>query len=411
MKVLNPHLIHAILSEPWAISEEAAHGLSPLVANIFDPRFEFEAGEAIKPELIVVGAGPSLGAIVAAETASRTKSKAIQVITISGSLTKRSQYCGPAGMEQIGSWIKDADNNGQVDGILLKLDTPGGTVNGTEELGNVIKNTKKPIVAFVDDLCASAGYWLASNCDEIIANNTTADIGSIGVLMSFADMQPAYERLGVKFHTITAPQSTEKVKWFQKLQAGDYEDYKNNILKPLAQKFIDTVKANRPNFDETVHGNGSMFHAKDLVGTLVDSIASFEAALSRVAELANSSSNSNSAKTKSMKFPKLAKAAGVEAFESADGSISLNEELAQAVETALEQSEQNASNLQSQLDARADQSTRIQELEAQVAELEKKPGAKTATIEKESDGDDASVSSKGDFMSRMASLTGELKKK
>lgn len=406
MKVLNPHLIHAILSEPWAISEEAAHGLAPIVANIFDPRFEFEAAEPIKPQLIVVGAGPTAGAIVAAAQSSKNAtSKAIQVITVSGSLTKRSQFCGPAGMEQIGAWIKEADSNGQVDGILLKLETPGGTVNGTEELGNIIKNTKKPIVAFVDDLCASAGYWLASGCDEIIANNSTADIGSIGVLMSFADMQPAYERLGVKFHTITAPQSTEKVKWFQKLQTGDYEEYKENVLKPLAQKFIDWVAANRPGFDEEKHGKGAMFHAKDLVGTLIDSIATFEAALSRVAELAHSSnSQSNSAKTKSMKFPKLAKAAGVEAFESADGSISLNEELAQAVETALEQSEQNASNLQSQLDARADQSTRITELEAEVAQLKKKPGAESANIDKEADGDAGNSSAGETFWDRYARL-------
>jgi len=184
----------------------------------------------------------------------------------------------------------------------------------------------------------SAAYWLACNADEIIANNSTAIVGSIGVLMSFADVQPMYEAQGIKFHKILAPQSKDKTAMYDKLRSGDYEQYKNEVLKPLADKFISVVMDNRPNLEDSKHFTGKTFFAKDTVGELIDSIGSLEFAISRAAQLSElSASNSNQiqSKIKIMEYPNLAQASGVESFESIDNTVTLTAEMAEAVEIAL----------------------------------------------------------------------------
>src|SRR5690606_28406442 len=69
-----------------------------------------------------------------------------------------------------------------ISGIVLSIDTPGGVVNGVNELANAIRGARsqKRIVAYVGGMAASAGYWLASQASEIVIEETAA-LGSIGV--------------------------------------------------------------------------------------------------------------------------------------------------------------------------------------------------------------------------------------
>lgn len=384
--MINYSLIKSILSEVWAIDEQSIEMMMPMIDGLFNPLMAFEPGKPILPEARV-GSPNSSGS-----------SRSVNVITISGSLTKDDQFCGPAGMATIGNWIREADASENVDSIVLRIDSPGGTVAGTEELGNIIKNTKKPIVAFIEDLGCSAAYWLACNADEIIANNSTAIVGSIGVLMSFADVQPMWEAKGVKFHKVTAPQSEEKTSMFDKLKAGDYAEYKNEVLKPLAEKFIGVVTGNRPGIDEKKYCTGKTFFAKDVVGDLIDSIGTLDQAIQRAANLSVQSpsiaAEENTTQTKffNMKYPKLAKAAGVESFEAIDDTIDLTAEMAEAVETALTAAETAVTDLAARTaelatseQAVADANTTIDDLTARIAELETGPGASTATAIAEGD--------------------------
>lgn len=420
--MVHPHLISAILNEPWAISEESALAFSQILSNIFNPNIAFEPGTPTLPSLHAVASPAAATPAKAGMVSGGPATYQIQVINITGPLMKHDQYCGPAGMKSMGQWIQDADRNPDIDGILLVIDTPGGTVSGTEELGAIIKGTKKPILAFGEDLVASAGFWIACNADEVWANNTTAQFGSIGVLMSFMDVQPALEKQGVVFHMITAPQSTEKTSMYDKLRSGDYEEYKTTVLKPLAAKFIDTVKSNRPGVTDE-HTTGRVFFAQDVVGSLVDHIGTFNQALQRVAELvdeANPSAIINPTNTPMSKInlDRLARAAAVDAFESADGSISLTADQATAVEAAFEAAETAQAELQSQLDAAATNAARITELEGQlqtanerITELSGEPGAKSATVVVETDANSGAASATGDFYDRFSSLSQSLKSK
>lgn len=366
--MLNYQLIKSILSEPWAIDGLAIDTMSPLIAALFTPNMAFEASEPIQPSASAY-ADPKSGS-----------TKTIRIIPIQGSLTKYDQSCGPVGMATVGRWIQSADSNPDIDAIVLCLDSPGGTVSGTEELANIIKGTSKPIIAYVEDMACSAAYWLASCCDEVIANNSTAQVGSIGVLMSFADAQPMWEAKGVKFHTVTAPQSTDKTKTFENLRAGDYEEYKNTVLGPLAQKFIATVQGNRPGITDA-HCTGKVYFAKDAIGSFVDSIGNLDSAVQRAASLSSSLSASvNTPKILNMNHKRLATVAGVEAFESVDGTIALTDQMAQAVETALESAEAERNHLAERTTELGTATGRVQELEARVAELEGAAGADSAKV-------------------------------
>ncbi len=80
--------------------------------------------------------------------------------------------------------IQKAIENPKAQKVVLNIDSPGGQIGGVSELSKFIKyQVKKPVTAYVGDLAASAGYWLASAADEIVAADT-AEVGSIGVVFS-----------------------------------------------------------------------------------------------------------------------------------------------------------------------------------------------------------------------------------
>lgn len=101
--------------------------------------------------------------------------------------------------------IRNAANDPAVSGILLRIDSPGGTVAGTEDLAADVAAAakRKPVHAYVEDLCASAAYWVASQALNITAN-ATAIVGSIGTFCVVHDMSEMAKTLGIKVHVVRA---------------------------------------------------------------------------------------------------------------------------------------------------------------------------------------------------------------
>jgi capsid assembly protease len=93
--------------------------------------------------------------------------------------------------------------------VLLHVDSPGGTVDGTQSLADHIYNSRnrgKPIHAVVDGLGASAAYWIASGAHKVYAATPTTQVGSIGVLSTHVDVSKALDNAGVKLtHVVSGP--------------------------------------------------------------------------------------------------------------------------------------------------------------------------------------------------------------
>ena len=123
----------------------------------------------------------------------------IAVIKASGTLMKSSSSFGGTSTIQLRRDIRAATNDPTVSGILLAIDSPGGTVSGTADLASDVKaaRRKKPIWAHIDDLGASAAYWIASQAGAVYANSATALVGSIGTMMTVVDASKAAANEGV----------------------------------------------------------------------------------------------------------------------------------------------------------------------------------------------------------------------
>jgi len=131
-----------------------------------------------------------------------SKKEGIAVITMNGPMFKKAnmlqQISGAKSTEMIVQAIQDANANSLIHGIVLLIDSPGGTVDGTEVLTEEIKKSRKPIVSFVDGMMASAAYWAGSSASHIMASGETALIGSIGTMMVHTDQSGFLTMNGVK---------------------------------------------------------------------------------------------------------------------------------------------------------------------------------------------------------------------
>ncbi|WP_271407281.1 S49 family peptidase [Tenacibaculum soleae] len=211
----------------------------------------------------------------------------IGVIHITGPMIKYGNYyCW--GADELVAQAQLFDKNPNIKGIVFIIDTGGGAVNAVAPYLDFLKNKTKPVVAWCD-MCASAGYWVASGCDYIMAANTiSSSFGSIGVMVTLRDASKYWKDLGVEDHVINADPSEHKNKTFELALKGDYKLIKKELLNPLAVQFQETVKANRPNLKLDVEGiiSGKMFFAQDSVDIgLADGIGNLQQAMDKVTEL------------------------------------------------------------------------------------------------------------------------------
>jgi protease-4 len=344
-------LFSSILKGNWLVDPLFAISQGPFLATLLNKKLSIKEIETDPMSVFAVEPHALSGARHSYYHGfDKAPQNSVAIISLKGALMKEKQFCGPAGMAEIGAIIQEADNHHNIIGMVLHIDSPGGTVDGTEALANIIKAANKPVISFVDGLMASAALWIGSSADETFASTDTDQIGSVGVVMSFMDIQPFYEKKGVKFHSIVAGTSPDKIKMWEDLRAGKYENYINDVLNPLDEKFMAAVRENCPNATKE-HLTGKVFFARDVMGVFVNQIGTLNDAVLRVAELANNASQDPNSKsnsnTFSMKqFTKLNAALNVETLESVDQSVSLNEEQLQLIETALEETD----NVQALLD-------------------------------------------------------------
>lgn len=213
------------------------------------------------------------------------------IIPIHGTLLKYGTYCS-YGTTELADILRQAADTQNISSVLLDIDSGGGSVDAIAPLVAAVQYAQsrgKSVVAHCD-LCASAAYYIASYCDEIIASNQiSSEFGSIGVMMSFPDYAKYYEREGVTVHTIYSNLSDYKNAPFEMAKAGKYEMIKEEELDPLARDFQESVKANRGNklrLDTAGLLRGRMFYAKDAINVgLVDSIGTLEFAIQRAREI------------------------------------------------------------------------------------------------------------------------------
>lgn len=137
-------------------------------------------------------------------------------------------------LEYIDRLINDKNNKG----MLLYVDSPGGTVYESEELYQKLQEYKektgRPIWDYMAHYAASGGYMVSMPADKIYANpNTTT--GSIGVIMSGFDMTGLYEKLGMRYISITSGKNKDSSKMTEE-QIAIYQSQVNECYEDFVGK-------------------------------------------------------------------------------------------------------------------------------------------------------------------------------
>jgi len=135
----------------------------------------------------------------------------VATVYVEGIIAKRMnffmQISGGTSTQLLERDIKEALQDPKVDSILLYIDSPGGAVDGTQEISQEIFKARgkgKPIVAFTDGMMASAAYWIGAAADRSYISGNTTQVGSIGVVARHLDVSKYEEKLGFKTSEITA---------------------------------------------------------------------------------------------------------------------------------------------------------------------------------------------------------------
>lgn len=184
--------------------------------------------------------------------------------------------------EKLLALIKEAGEDETVKGILLAVDSPGGTTAGGEAIYEAIRKLaqKKPVVAQIGTLAASAGYMIAAAADQIVARKSSI-VGSIGVLFQYPDLTELLNKAGVKVETIKSSPLKAEPNPFNPAS----EDAKSMIRAIILDSydwFVSVVDERRPldRAQTLALADGSVFTGRQaLSNKLIDAIGGEEKAI------------------------------------------------------------------------------------------------------------------------------------
>jgi len=136
-----------------------------------------------------------------------------------------------ADSQTIVDFIEQADENPKIQAIIFEINSPGGAPVATEEISNAIEKTNKTTIAWIREIGTSAGYWVASSCDQIVASKMSTT-GSIGAVISFLEFSGLIEDYNITY---------------QRFVSGKYKDIGTPFRQPSInekkqlQEYIDTL--------------------------------------------------------------------------------------------------------------------------------------------------------------------------
>lgn len=280
----------------WAVEETRFLQMFDRVSKIdlsqhVRMQLQIESNNEEKPDSssgdhhLEVAGGSSAG--TAKPSSPKSDEKTIAVIDVNGTLTKRgSSLAASSSLVNLRKSIRSAANDDSVAAILLRIDSPGGTTAGTADLAKEVAAAadKKPCVAFVEDLCASAAYWVASQCCKIVANDATAMVGSIGTFIGLYDYSANAAMNGIK--AITIKTGKYKAAGFAGSEITDEQKAHFQMLVDSTQaEFSSSVAKGRNLSSEKVAelADGRVHLAGDALKMgLIDGIQSYDATLAEM---------------------------------------------------------------------------------------------------------------------------------
>ena len=219
------HVVRALTATAWAIHEDKLHEILAVVDR-------WLSGQSLGPLTIRAeddeddGPRPHFESLRGARRDTADQQNVIAVLPLRGVIAHRmnmlTSFSGGVSTEKFGQEFMQAVRDPNVAEIVIDVDSPGGAVEGTEELAKKIFDARgsKPITAVVNSFSASAAYWIAAQADKVVIM-PSGEAGSVGVFVLHSETSKANEEAGVKHTFIVASSSPHKVE--------------GNSLEPLSE--------------------------------------------------------------------------------------------------------------------------------------------------------------------------------
>lgn len=269
-----------VLHAPWAITPDKLLEIQAIYATHL-------RGEKID----VAAVEQRIGRPLANEPKSYEIIDGVAILPIEGVIAKRAnlfmQISGGVSSEMVARSLREALADTSVHSIILSIDSPGGTVDGTQLLANIIVAGRdaKPIVTFASGMMGSAAYWIGSAAQAIYIADDTTEVGSIGVVATHVDVSKAEEARGVKTTEVYAG----KFKRISSQYAPLSDDGRKTIQERVDYTyslFVQAVAHNRGVAEEKVlsdMADGRVFMGKQAIEAgLVDGVSTLDALVSKL---------------------------------------------------------------------------------------------------------------------------------
>ncbi|WP_144799542.1 signal peptide peptidase SppA [Halorubrum depositum] len=170
-------------------------------------------------------------------------------VTVSGPIRRDkgrpSPLSGPGGTtaDDVVEQIEAADEDEDVEALVVELNTPGGEVLPSDDIRRAAADFDGPTVAYATDTCASGGYWIASGCDELWARDASL-VGSIGVVGSRPNAAGLADKLGISYEQFTAGEYKDAGVPLREIEE-DEREYLQGIIDGYYEQFVETVSEGR----------------------------------------------------------------------------------------------------------------------------------------------------------------------
>lgn len=214
----------------------------------------------------------------------------VSVLTVDGPITRNGGYCSYGSIDHRDMMMRAADHP-LCRGHLFIINTPGGSAWAKNDYALAIDyahSKGQKVIALVDGMCASAGMYLASLCDERYYLNPKDEVGCIGVMAAFYTLANGSKDkyTDETYHEEYDPESFDKNKAYRDI--ANKNDNKE-LVKELAElgvEFRTDVKKACPNATDK-HLKGKIFSAEDVKGILMDDQSTFMGCVQRCFALYN----------------------------------------------------------------------------------------------------------------------------
>ncbi|MEK6839593.1 MAG: signal peptide peptidase SppA [Nanoarchaeota archaeon] len=221
------------------------------------------------------------------ETISTNK---IAIIPIRGMIVSQdasSFYQKTTASSTIIEFLKLAIKNENIKGIVLDINSPGGTVVASKEIAEVVKSSPKPVVAFIHEIGTSGAYWIATAADEIVADPLSIT-GSIGVTASYLEFSKLFEEYGITYRSLKAGKFKDIGSPFKELTTEEQTLLEQKLDK-IHDVFIREVASNRNLTEPAVRAlaTGIYFLGEEAQELgLIDTLGNKELAINKTKERA-----------------------------------------------------------------------------------------------------------------------------